>query len=119
MATPIESTADTLIKPPGNAKAAAVTRNSSNICVGSRLRLRRTSRGISVKELGEKLGIDPDDVDTYEEGTKRVTASLLLRIAKLLEVRPEYFFQGYTAEELSNCLKSKVFRPNGKEMRLR
>ena len=108
MATLIELAADTLIKPPGNAKAAAVTRNSSNICVGSRLRLRRTSRGISVKELGEKLGIDPDDLDAYEEGAKRVTADLLLRIAKLLQVRPEYFFQGYTAEELSACLATPL-----------
>jgi plasmid maintenance system antidote protein VapI len=109
MATLIELAADMLTKPLGNAKAAAVTRNSSNtsnICVGSRLRVRRTSRGMSVKELGKKLGIDPDDLDAYEEGAKRVTADLLLRIAKLSQVRPEYFFQGYTAEELSNCLKS-------------
>jgi ribosome-binding protein aMBF1 (putative translation factor) len=108
MATLIESTADTLIKPPGNAKATAVTRNSSNVCVGSRLRVRRASRGISEKELSEKLGIDPDDVNAYEEGIQRVSANLLLRIAKLLDVRPDYFFQGYTAEELSACLETPL-----------
>jgi transcriptional regulator with XRE-family HTH domain len=105
MTTLIESSADTLLERSGSAKAAAVSRNSSNICVGSRLRVGRRSHRISVKELSDKLGIDPDDLHAYEEGVKRVSANLLLRIAKLLDVRPDYFFQGYTAEELSSCLE--------------
>jgi transcriptional regulator with XRE-family HTH domain len=59
-----------------------------------------------VKELSGRLRIDPDGVNAYEEGEKRVNANLLLRIAKMLDVRPDYFLQGYTAKELSNCLES-------------
>jgi transcriptional regulator with XRE-family HTH domain len=70
--------------------------------------VRRRSYGISERELSDKLGIDRDDVDAYEQGAKRVSANLLLRIAKLLDVRPRYFFQSYAAEELSACLESSL-----------
>jgi len=103
MMTLIESIAHALIWPSG---AATITRNASNICVGRRLRAGRTSSGISEGELCETLGIDRHDLSAYEQGAKRVSANLLLRIAKLLDVRPDYFFQGYTAEELSACLES-------------
>jgi plasmid maintenance system antidote protein VapI len=105
----IRPIANRFIEPQDDAKATTITRNASNpsnICVGSRLRIRRTSRGISAKELSEQLGINREDVNAYEEGIKRVSANLLLRIAKFLDVRPDYFFRGYTAEELGNCLKS-------------
>lgn len=88
-------------------KAATITRSStlaSNICIGSRLRIKRTFQGISQQELSERLGIDRDDLNAYEAGAERVSANLLLRIAKLLEVRPDYFFRGYTEEELGRCL---------------
>jgi ribosome-binding protein aMBF1 (putative translation factor) len=102
----IELTGQVLTKASNSAEAPTDTRNTSNVCVGTRLRARRASRGISVKELGGQLGIGPDDVNAYEEGEKQVSANLLLRIAKLLDVRPDYFFQGYTANELRRCLES-------------
>jgi transcriptional regulator with XRE-family HTH domain len=68
------------------------------------LRIKRTSRGISPQELSGRLGIDRDDLDGYEAGAERVGAHLLLRIAKLLDVTPDYFFVGYTEEELEGCL---------------
>ena len=80
----------------------------SNVCIARRLHARRTSRGISERELSEKLGIDHDDLKAYECGETRVSASLLLRIAKILDVKPHYFFQDYTAEELSACLESPL-----------
>jgi ribosome-binding protein aMBF1 (putative translation factor) len=100
--------ADTLIEPAAAGKAAPITQNTSNTCVGRRLRLRRTSSGISKGELCDKLGIDRNDLDAYEQGAKRVNANLLLRVAKLFNVQPEYFFQGYSSEELSVCLESPL-----------
>jgi plasmid maintenance system antidote protein VapI len=108
----IRPIADTVIEPEGDRKAVTTAINSSNpsstsnICVGSRLRVRRISRGMTEKELSEKLEIDRDDVDAYENGVKRISANLLLRIAKLLDVPPGHFFQGHTTEELSDCLRS-------------
>jgi ribosome-binding protein aMBF1 (putative translation factor) len=82
--------------------------NPSNMCVGSRLRVKRTDLGISRQELSKQLGIDRDDLDAYEAGARRVSANLLLRIANLLDVRLDYFFRDYTEQELEGCLESSV-----------
>jgi len=74
-------------------------RSPSNIRLGNRLRIRRFALGISEEEFSEQLGVDRDDLDLYESGGKRVSANLLLPIAKLLDVRLEYFFQDYTTAE--------------------
>jgi DNA-binding Xre family transcriptional regulator len=76
------------------------TRSPGNIRLGSRLRIKRISNRISEEEFSEHLGIDRNDLDLYESGGKRVNANLLLRIAKLLDVQLEYFFQDYTKGEL-------------------
>lgn len=78
--------------------------NSSNLCVGTRLRIRRTACGISPQQFSKQLGIDRDDLNAYETGTMRVSANLLLRVANLLDVRPDYFFRDYTEQELEDCL---------------
>ena len=96
---------DTVIELERARKAATITHNVSNICVGRRLRVGRTSSGMSERELCDKLGIDRHDLIAYEQGAQRVSANLLLRIAELLDMPPKYFFQGYTAEELSACLE--------------
>ena len=103
MTTLIESIGDAPFEP---SSVATITRYASNICVGRRLRAGRTSSGISHGELCGRLGIDRYDLSAYEQGAKRVSANLLLRLAQLLEVPPDYFFQGYSAEELSACLES-------------
>jgi DNA-binding XRE family transcriptional regulator len=76
------------------------TMSPINIRIGNRLHIRRISRGISEKQFGERLGIARDDLHLYESGEKRISANLLLQIAKLLEARLEYFF----ADDLKeNC----------------
>jgi transcriptional regulator with XRE-family HTH domain len=101
MTPSIESTTRTTMKDSPKAKAANIMRNSVDIYVGSRLRVKRTQSQLTERELSEKLRIDPNDVHAYEGGAKRISAKLLLRIAKLLNVRPSYFFGGYTAGELN------------------
>jgi DNA-binding XRE family transcriptional regulator len=69
------------------------TRSPINIRIGNRLQTKRVTCGISEKEFGERLGIARDDLRLYESGEKRIRANLLLKIAKLLEARLEYFFE--------------------------
>ena len=69
------------------------TSSPSNIRIGNRLRVIRESHGISEKEFSIQLAIDFRDLNSYESGERRVSASFLLRIARLLNVRPEYFYQ--------------------------
>jgi ribosome-binding protein aMBF1 (putative translation factor) len=64
--------------------------------IGSRVRIKRTSRGISEQEFSMSLNIDGNDLAAFEAGEKRINANLLFRIAKLMDVRPDYVFRGYT-----------------------
>src|SRR5262245_17809550 len=91
---------DEQIKISGHAKAGITGENAIDKNLGRRLHLRRTLCGLSGRELSEKLQIDPKELDAYERGIKRITANLLLRTAEVLEVRCDYFFRGYTTEEL-------------------
>ena len=109
MTAQITLIADAFRASPDTAKAIAVRQNSSNPshgCIGSRLRIKRIACGISQQEFSELLGIDRAHLNAYEAGAERVNANLLLRIARLLHVRPDYFFQDYTERELEACLSS-------------
>ena len=111
MTIPATLIADSVIEHLDRRKTASIAENlnnPSNTCVGSRLRVKRSALGISRQELCKQLRIDRGDLDAYEAGARRVSANLLLRIAKLLDVRPDYFFRGYTEEELESCLESSV-----------
>jgi hypothetical protein len=67
--------------------------------IGSRVRIKRTSRGMSQQELFKLLGIGRNDLAAFEAGAKRINANLLFRMAKSLDVPPDYFFRGYVEEQ--------------------
>lgn len=54
--------------------------------VGLRIRMRRKEIGVSQERLAESLGITFQQVQKYERGANRVSASMLARIAKTLGV---------------------------------
>ena len=62
--------------------------------VGRRLRARRKELGISQEKLANVLGISFQQVQKYESGVNRVSASRLWNIAQALEVGVGYFFEG-------------------------
>jgi DNA-binding XRE family transcriptional regulator len=79
--------------------ADAVTGTSSvDTWIGSRLRIKRTMRGLTQREFSRLLDIARNDLVAFEAGAKRINANLLFRIAKSLDVRPDYFFRGYIEE---------------------
>src|SRR6266480_6255785 len=65
-----------------------------DIHVGSRIRTRRIYLDMRQEELGRKLGLTFQQVQKYESGANRVSASRLWEIAEVLGVTPEYFFSG-------------------------
>jgi DNA-binding XRE family transcriptional regulator len=97
MSTLANSPADELVQSEGSVDATTQA-SSIDMFIGSRVRIRRTSRGMTQHELSELLDIDRDNLATNEAGVKRSNAKLLFEIAKLLDVRPDYFFRGYTTE---------------------
>ena len=67
--------------------------NPIDIHVGSRIRLRRTMLGMSQEKLGESLGITFQQIQKYEKGTNRISASRLQAISDVFRVPPSFFFQ--------------------------
>ncbi len=65
--------------------------------VGHRIRVRRKMLGISQSELGDALGVAFQQLQKYERGVNRISASKLHSIARLLNVPVSYFFDGLPA----------------------
>lgn len=71
--------------------------NIVDVYVGARLRMRRTMLGMSQSRLGELLGVTFQQIQKYEKGSNRISASRLQHTARVLEVSPGYFFEGAPA----------------------
>lgn len=62
--------------------------------IGKRLRRRRKIMGMTQKTLGESIGIRFQQIQKYECGANRVTASRLYELAVALNVPVNYFYEG-------------------------
>ena len=62
--------------------------------VGSRVRQRRQELGLTQEKLGDALGLTFQQVQKYEKGTNRVSASRLQHLSRILKVPVPYFFEG-------------------------
>lgn len=62
--------------------------------VGRRIRQRRKSLGVTQEQLADSLGLTFQQVQKYERGANRVSASKLYEIAVALQTGTEYFFEG-------------------------
>ena len=62
--------------------------------VGKQLRSRRTLLGLSQEKLAEFIGVTFQQVQKYERGTNRVSASRLYSFSKILDVSIDYFYEG-------------------------
>ena len=62
--------------------------------VGARVRLRRIEQGISQEHLGDALGLTFQQIQKYEKGQNRIGAGRLYRIARVLTVPVEFFYEG-------------------------
>ena len=65
--------------------------------IGSQIRIARSMRGQSMEELGAKIDRTYQQVQKYEKGTNRVSASMLWRIANLLDFPISFFYEGVSA----------------------
>ncbi len=62
--------------------------------VGSRVRARRIGLRKSQTKLGDAIGVTFQQVQKYENGTNRIGASNLFKIASTLDVNVGYFYDG-------------------------
>jgi transcriptional regulator with XRE-family HTH domain len=79
--------------------------NYIDVHVGSRIRMRRQLINMSQEKLGELLGITFQQVQKYEKGANRISASRLFYSAKTLGVPVQFFFEGLPGQDGEDGLK--------------
>jgi transcriptional regulator with XRE-family HTH domain len=90
--------------------------------VGNRVRMRRLLVGMSQEKLGELLGITFQQVQKYEKGSNRVSASRLYQISRVLGVPVQYFYDelksddgpsGFAESEGADAIAGALQSPEG------
>ena len=90
--------------------------------VGSRVRMRRIMLGMSQEKLGEALGLTFQQVQKYEKGSNRISASRLFYAAKILGVPVQAFFEdlpgtegdtGFSEPSEENSVMSSMMNAEG------
>ncbi|SFT46545.1 helix-turn-helix domain-containing protein [Sedimentitalea nanhaiensis] len=70
-----------------------------DVHVGKRVRHRRWLIGMTQQQLAEQVGIKFQQIQKYETGANRVSASRLWDIADALDVPVSFFFEGLQGDE--------------------
>lgn len=69
-----------------------------DVHVGKKIRQRRWLSGMTQQQLAEQVGIKFQQIQKYETGANRVSASRLWDIADALQVPVSFFFDGLVEE---------------------
>jgi transcriptional regulator with XRE-family HTH domain len=73
-------------------------RNAIDKHVGTRVRMRRLMLDLSQTQLADGLGLTFQQVQKYEKGTNRISASRLYQLSRILRVPVPFFFEGTPGE---------------------
>ena len=88
--------------------------------VGARVRLRRVLQGMTQTDLGDALGLTFQQVQKYERGTNRISASRLYDLSRVLDVSIEHFFEDIPAAVAASSpaaqKSGKAKKPPGYEL---
>ncbi|HEV2364094.1 MAG TPA: helix-turn-helix transcriptional regulator [Caulobacteraceae bacterium] len=63
--------------------------------LGRRLRRRRRMLGLTQQQIADACGVRFQQIQKYECGANRISATRLWQIAKVLDVAVDYFFEGF------------------------
>lgn len=79
-----------------------------DVHVGKRIRHRRWLVGMTQQQLAERVGIKFQQIQKYETGANRVSASRLWDIADALDVPVSFFFEGIESESDESTASENV-----------
>ncbi|MFN4204975.1 MAG: helix-turn-helix domain-containing protein [Agrobacterium albertimagni] len=68
--------------------------DETDLHVGKRLRRRRRLLGMTQQELASQVGVRFQQIQKYECGANRITASRLYDLSRAMNVSVQYFFDG-------------------------
>lgn len=101
----------TITKTKNKEKAAPVARNSRrssvdgdepnpvDVFVGQKLKARRNLIGMTQEKLAEATGITFQQVQKYEKGRNRLSASRIFQFSRVLNIPVAYFFEGFFSSD--------------------
>ena len=79
-----------------------------DVHVGQRVRQRRWMIGMTQQQLADRVGIKFQQIQKYETGANRISASRLWDIADALEVQVSFFFEGLDASSTTDTTAGDV-----------
>ena len=79
-----------------------------DIEVGLALRRVRLHRGLSQSDLGHAIGVTFQQVQKYERGANRISASMLVRAAKALDVAAAELLPAADAPRMPEALRQSL-----------
>ena len=79
-----------------------------NIHLGKKLRMRRLSLGLTQTKVANAINVTFQQIQKYETGANRVSASRLWDISETLEVPVSFFFEGLEREQAEETTKKAV-----------
>ena len=71
--------------------------------LGKKLRLRRTSLGLTQTQVAKAINVTFQQIQKYEKGTNGVSSARLLQLANFLKVPIKYFFEDYQDFKADNA----------------
>lgn len=78
--------------------------NEIDFHVGKRIRRRRRLLGLTQQQLAESVGIRFQQIQKYESGANRVSASRLYEIAEALDAPVQYFYEGLESSGVESAV---------------
>lgn len=82
-------------------RAAQDPPDSVDIYVGQQVRAHREAAGLTQSHLGQAIGVTFQQVQKYERGANRISASMLSRIADRLDTTEAVFFPSRDPTQVS------------------
>lgn len=83
-----------------------------DVHVGKKLRIKRSLMGISQERLASLVNITFQQIQKYERGINRVSASRLYQFSKILNIPVQYFFEDLENQSNNNNSSSYGFADN-------
>lgn len=86
--------------------------------VGARMRLERQARGLTQQNLAERLGVSFQQIQKYERGINRISASVLVKAAEALGCSPALLLTGSERQEQAAGLEwtRMLSQPGAREL---
>lgn len=82
---------------------SALERHNVDVHVGKQLAAARLRKGLNQSEVGRMLGLTFQQIQKYEKGTNRMSASVLWTLVEKMDLPITYFFEGLAKGEAATA----------------